>query len=197
AYLSDSSSRPYAGFQRYQIRTGDSWWRISNRSGVPIEVLKRVNDKTANLLRPGQWIMIPGKGGAVVAESGGERKTREIARARANYTVGKGDSLWAISKKFGASVDSIAKANGLKKSSTLSIGQKLYIPGTKEQSSSVASRDPRPAQGSLVQYLVRQGDTLWDISRKFGVSTKDLQAWNRMGQSSRLRPGDKLKIFVP
>jgi LysM repeat protein len=43
------------------------------------------------------------------------------------HTVGKGDSLWAIGKKYGVSVESLKKANGLTKD-TVVIGQKLQIP---------------------------------------------------------------------
>jgi hypothetical protein len=50
-----------------------------------------------------------------------------VALSGTIHTVGKGDSLWAIGKKYGVSVESLKKANGLTKD-TVVIGQKLQIP---------------------------------------------------------------------
>jgi len=53
---------------------------------------------------------------------------------RGIYTVQSGDSLYSIAKKNGVTTEAMRKANGLDRSSTLKIGQKLKVP-----SSSVAS----------------------------------------------------------
>ena len=46
------------------------------------------------------------------------------------------------------------------------------------------------------RYTVVAGDTLWDIARKYGVSTSDIKSWNGINRAKNLRPGDKLKIYV-
>jgi LysM repeat protein len=66
----------------------------------------------------------PGTGAPVANPSA---EASNVALSGTIHTVGKGDSLWAIGKKYGVSVDSLKKANGLTKD-TVVIGQKLQIP---------------------------------------------------------------------
>lgn len=194
-YLESPDARPYAGYKHYSVRKGDSWWRISRRSGVPINVLKRVNGYHKNLLKPGQRIMIPGKGDRVVTAST-LSNTRVLAKKRANYTVRKGDTIWEIAKRFGTSSKTLLRANGLRNGRHLRIGQKLYIPDASGTSTKLARKNADKEFRQLVRYHVRKGDNLWAIARKFGVSTSDLYAWNNLNKRSVLRPGDRIKVYV-
>ncbi|MDQ7032785.1 MAG: LysM peptidoglycan-binding domain-containing protein [Desulfonauticus sp.] len=185
----------YAGIIRYRVKKGDSWWRVARRYGVPITVLKKVNNHRSNILRPGKIIIIP--------KSGGEKalqwyaSIRKEARRRANYIVQKGDSLWTIAKKFGVSIKTIKKANGLR-TSRLYLGQKLYIPDLGLAMTRLARQDARKFfQGQLVWYKVRRGDNLWLIAKRFGVKVHHILKWNNLSKKTILRPGKKLKIYVP
>jgi hypothetical protein len=57
------------------------------------------------------------------------RRADRMPSDTGGYTVAKGDTLWALSKKYNVSVDDIAKASGLANANQLKIGQKLVIPG--------------------------------------------------------------------
>ncbi|MBI3811843.1 MAG: transglycosylase SLT domain-containing protein [Nitrospirae bacterium] len=48
--------------------------------------------------------------------------------------------------------------------------------------------------GSKILYRVKDGDTLWDISKSFNVSIHDLKKYNGMGKRSMIRPGDQLVL---
>jgi membrane-bound lytic murein transglycosylase D len=194
AYLDNPQSRPFAGYKRYKIRRGDSWWYISRRFGVPIGVLKKVNNKTSNLLRPGSWIMIPARGTDVAVYPD---RVRALARKRANYIVQRGDTLWDISRRFGVSIMTIVRANGLVSARRLRPGQKLYIPDASYKQTRLARQQAKTVYARLVEYRVRRGDTLWDIARKFAVRTSDLLKWNGLPRRGIIRPGDRLKIYVP
>lgn len=250
-YLAKPGSRPYEGFHRYQVRKGDSWWKISRRYGVPISVLKKMNKSRSNIIRPGQWVMVPGKKAASAASTGtyalssegtysvrrgdtlwdisrnfgvsvaklkqannlahakslrqGQKlsipgksdkaKTHSIAQRRANYTIQKGDTLWDLSRKFGVSLSTLIQANGLYSGKKLQIGQKLYIPDRSAQESKIAKQKAEKAHSKLVKYRVRSGDNLWSIAHKFGVSTKQLQAWNDL-PNGLIHPGDRIKVYV-
>jgi membrane-bound lytic murein transglycosylase D len=202
AYLADPGSRPYAGYTRHRIRSGDSWWRISRRYGVPISVLKKVNNTRSNTLRPGQYVMVPGNGSThAVASSGtastssSTSKTRAIAAKRGNYVVHSGDTLWSISQAFGTTVNTIRQANGLR-SSRLKVGQKLYIPNSSNQATQQAVKDAEKVKTQLVHYKVRRGDNLTSISRKFGVKVSDLRRWNSLNSRGTIYAGQKLKVYV-
>ncbi|WP_081859146.1 LysM peptidoglycan-binding domain-containing protein [Desulfohalovibrio reitneri] len=189
AYLEKPESRPYAGYSRYKVRSGDSWWRISRRFHVPIAVLKQVNKRYSNLLKPGQWLTIPAQGKALAVDTSVE-KTRQVAKRRANYTVCSGDTLWEIARAHQISLSSLKQANGLTSGRYLRVGQKLYIPGGVVGGSS-GSGDLRE-----ITYQVRRGDTIWAIARRYNVNPSHLLSWNNLTRHSIIRPGQELTIKV-
>lgn len=197
AYLTDPGSRPYAGYTRHRIRSGDSWWRISRRYGVPISVLKKVNNTRSNTLRPGRYVMVPGNGStrAVSSSRGASSKTRAIASKRGNYVVRSGDTLWSIARSFGTTVTTLKRSNGLR-SSRLKVGQKLYIPNSSNQATKQAVKDAGKVKTQLVHYKVRRGDNLTSISRRFGVKVSDLRRWNSLNSRGTIYAGQKLKVYV-
>ena len=102
-----------------------------------------------------------------------------VAPAGANYyTVKSGDSLWSISRKFGITVDELKNANNLK-SNLLSIGQNLIIPGLTSDTTD--------------EYIVKKGDTLYGIARKFGLTVTELKKINNLTSNS-LSIGQVLKV---
>lgn len=194
-YLESPNSRPFAGYKRYKIRKGDSWYRIASRYGVPVAVLKSVNDRKSNIIRPGQYIMIPGKGSSQSIYASKASNTRRTAQSRANYRVRKGDSLWSIANRYKVSVATLKRANGLN-SSKLKEGQKLYIPDNNARSSASSVAKAENVKQQLVKYKVRRGDNLWKIARRFGVKVSSLMKWNSLNSKSILRPGDNIKVYV-
>lgn len=186
SFLESPDSRPYAGFQRYRVSRGDSWWRIAGRFGVPMSVLKAVNNTSSDLLKPGQHVIVPASGtsGRAVASA----TTKEYAQKRATYIVRKGDTLSHISKEFRVNLNTLMASNGISNPRSLKAGQKLYIPGP--------TKSAQDGSGRQVNYRVRKGDTLWDIARRFGVHATDLQRWNGISGSQVIRPGDNLKVLV-
>jgi len=94
------------------------------------------------------------------------------------YNVKKGDSLYLIGKRFGVSYKIIRDFNHLK-SNLLSLNKRLIIPSI------------RPA---YIKYIIKRGDTLSFISKKFRVKIKKIMEANNM-KNSFLRPG--VKIVIP
>src|SRR5439155_8354947 len=84
------------------------------------------------------------------------------------YTVRSGDTLGAISNRFGVPVDAIAQANSLSDPGSIYVGQKLTIPGATTSdsvSATAASSDTDGSQASsgAQSYTVQSGDTLGGI----------------------------------
>ena len=48
----------------------------------------------------------------------------------------------------------------------------------------------------MVRYEVRQGDSLWLIARKFGVSVAELRKWNNLPRNRHLQPGQHIDIHT-
>ena len=100
---------------------------------------------------------------AIVEYAGGEY----VAPIDSNYyTVKSGDSLWSISRKFGITVDELKSSNNLS-SNLLSVGQNLIIPG-------------KEAQATGDEYVVKKGDTLYSIARKYNTSVDNLKSINNI-----------------
>ena len=85
------------------------------------------------------------------------------------YQVKSGDTLWGIARRFGISVDELKSANNLT-SNALSIGQNLYIPKKKDDTTTEENE----------VYIVKSGDTLYGIAKKFGISVDDLKSLNNL-----------------
>jgi membrane-bound lytic murein transglycosylase D len=54
----------------------------------------------------------------------------------------------------------------------------------------------KSGDGKTHIYTIRRGDTLWDIGKQYGVSVKQLCAWNGIQSRSVLRPGKKLNLWL-
>ena len=89
------------------------------------------------------------------------------------------------------------------KNSRLKIGQRLSIYPKKIaitkanlKALSVKNRETSNKNGDFEIYIVRKGDSLWTISRKFkNVSIDKIKKWNNIWSAKSLKPGTKLKIY--
>ena len=81
------------------------------------------------------------------------------------YIVQSGDTLWAIARRYGTTVDAIKNLNGLA-SDRLNIGQVLNIPVSQTE--------------SYIEYTVLPGDTLWAIARKYNTTVTAIQNLNQL-----------------
>jgi LysM repeat protein len=99
----------------------------------------------------------------------------------ATYTVKPGDSLSKIARSHGCTVESLAKANGIKLSAIIQAGQTLKLPG--KATTTVGSG-----------YTIQPGDTLSRISRKYGISVEALLAANPGLNPNSLKPGQKISL---
>jgi membrane-bound lytic murein transglycosylase D len=181
-------------YASYRVKPGDTWWGISKKYNVPVADLQQVNDGSkTKALKVGQSLRIPGQGAASEPATADARKW---ASKRANYLVRQGDTIWSIAKQFKVEPSSLLKANGLKGSSTLKVGQKLFVPDVGSVETRVAKEQADAVRKDLVSYKVQPGDSLWGIAKRFGVTPVELQSWNKLAKNSHLRPGDQLKVYA-
>lgn len=111
------------------------------------------------------------------------------------YHVKYGDALGLIAQRYRVRLDDLRKWNNLR-SNMIRTGQKLTIwvvPSQASAQKSSASTAPALVPSDNT-YVVQEGDTLWDISRKFkGVTIERLKAINNL-KSDQLSPGMKLTL---
>ncbi|UKI28184.1 MAG: LysM peptidoglycan-binding domain-containing protein [Clostridium sp.] len=98
------------------------------------------------------------------------------------YVVKKGDSLWSIARANGLTVDELKSLNNLS-SNVLHVGDTLLI----------SSADSTDDDGNDNYYVVKSGDTLWSIARKYNLSVNELKALNNLS-SNALSVGQRLIV---
>ena len=98
------------------------------------------------------------------------------------YVVKKGDSLWSIARANGLTVDELKSLNNLS-SNVLHVGDTLLI----------SSADSTGDDGNDNYYVVKSGDTLWSIARKYNLSVNELKALNNLS-SNVLSVGQRLIV---
>lgn len=115
------------------------------------------------------------------------------------YQVKSGDTLGKIARQNNLTLGELKRINRLS-SNTIRLGQALFIPTAskpgKHYSFSLNERVARnQGKGRVQRYKVRSGDSLWSISRKFGVNYEDIARWNKLSVNGTLKLGQKLVIY--
>ena len=97
------------------------------------------------------------------------------------YTVQAGDTLWAIARKYNCSITEIVAANSdrIKNPNRIHAGWQLKIPQSGAPITGGTPDAVLPENKKSGIYIVRQGDTLWKIARKYGCSVAEIVSLNR------------------
>lgn len=155
---------PPTSSNTYTVKSGDSLYKIARDFNTTVDNIKKLNNLSSDNLSVGQVILIPQQG------------------TSNTYIVKSGDSLWSIANRYNTTVDELKRLNNLA-SNTLSIGQILTVPNV-ENNGSI------PEVGT---YIVKSGDTLWNIANKFDTNINEIKRLNNL-TSDILSIGQVLKI---
>lgn len=138
----------------YTIKTGDSFWKISNQFNVSLESLLKSNNANENtLIYPGQVIEIPSSGQALKTNITSRGNISRETSKNIVHTVDSGDSLWTLSNKYNVSIGEILKANSdIDEDSVLQIGQKINIPSPKNTTEIIVDTN-KIVEGKYGEYL--------------------------------------------
>lgn len=179
-------------YASHRVQPGDTWWGVAKKYDVAVKDLQNANK--VKVLNLGQVLRVP-RGSAPVQEASPAAEAKMWASKRANYVVRQGDTVWSIAKQFETDAATLMKSNGLRGSAPLKVGQKLFVPGAGSAETRKAEAQAEAVRKELVSYQVRQGDTVWSIAKRFGVTAAELRSWNRLAENDHIRPGDELKVF--
>lgn len=108
------------------------------------------------------------------------------------HEVVAGDSVWAIARRYGVGVGAILAANGLQRGAIIRPGQRLTIPAPP-----VAAAPARTAASAPAAHVVRAGDTVTAIARRYGTTAPAVLAANGLVPASIIYPGQVLRIPAP
>ncbi len=175
-----------AAAEDYVVQPGDTVSHIALRSHTTVQQIVQANGLDARAsIRAGQTLTIPAAAPAPVA-----------VPAALSHTVAAGDTVWAIARATGTSVEAIVAANGLDPRATIRIGQTLTIPGTAGATApTVASPPVQPAATPTnATHTVVAGDTLSALASRYGTTVGAITSANGIADPSRIRIGAVLAI---
>lgn len=116
--------------------------------------------------------------------------------AALDYAIKRGDTLGVIARKYGCTVAELVAANSdlIKNPNRIHIGWKLKIPQQRTTGTTAAPTDNNNSDA----YIIKPGDTLWAIARRYGCTIADIIKWNKklITVPDRIRVGWQLKIPV-
>lgn len=182
-----SASSVYGGVV-YQVRSGDSLGRLAKKFGTSVSALREMNNLSSDSIRVGQRLVVSERESAPpVRESVSTTRTVTRSESSDRYTVQPGDTLYGIARKFAISVSELRRLNGLS-SSRIKIGQSLIVGDSSQGDRAMPA--PQPMSRSI---LVRKGDSLWSLSRKYGVAVSALKQRNKL-KSNKVTVGQRLHL---
>ncbi|MEK9136128.1 MAG: LysM peptidoglycan-binding domain-containing protein, partial [Bacteroidota bacterium] len=117
----------------------------------------------------------------------------------AKYVVKQGDTLDKIARDNGVSVKQLKSWNRLR-STTIILGQELIIHtdaaklNLSSKKGSEIEKKPQARDHRAIVYVVKKGDTLWDIARAHNVTEAQLKTWNKL-TGKTIRIGQELLIY--
>lgn len=176
---------------RHKIRPGDTLSQIARHHDTTVAVIRSTNELQGSHIRAGKHLLVPvaAKDPSRYAALDRLRRSPRTAGSKLTYHVKSGESLWNIARRNQVSVGQLTTWNRLDNKAVIKPGQKLVI--WKKGSTPHSGNTTRP-----VSYTVRNGDSLYLISRKFKVSINDLRQWNKLPKGKYLQPGQRLKLYV-
>lgn len=162
----------------HRVKSGQTLGGIALRYGVRVSDIKYWNGLRSNTIRINQRLIIYTDRTTAPKPSG---KSSGGSSARV-HTVTRGQTLGGIALRYGLSVSQLKKWNNLS-SNTIRVGQKLKLYDSRAA-----------AKSSDSYYTVKSGDSLWRISRNYGISLDKLLDLNNFTRSTKIKPGQKIRV---
>jgi membrane-bound lytic murein transglycosylase D len=185
-------------YETVEVSTTTDLEIVADLCGVSYDDIKNLNPELKRWCTPPGLKNYPVRIPVGAAGGFAEKYARIPERDRANYqrhNIKQGETLLALAQRYGIRVTDIVALNGISNPRALRIGSDLILPLKKGFTRLPLDELKDDYVRSRKQtYTVRQGDSLWKISRRFGVTEKELRVWNRLGWSNVIRPGQKLVV---
>lgn len=187
-----------AKYYVHMVAPGETLYSISRRYGVDIDTILNNNPAARDSLRADMTLKIPLPDTAA-AEQKHKRKDFEY------YDIKKGETLYSISRSYGIPVDRLLADNADVDPSQLSVGQRLYIRKTAigslqstevhEQWENYRDNMNAVAPDGYFYYMVKPGETLYSLSRRYGITEQEVTALNKLPDG--LKAGELLMLPLP
>jgi D-alanyl-D-alanine endopeptidase (penicillin-binding protein 7) len=173
-----SAPQPAGEGITHVVRRGETLWSISKRYGTTVAAVQRWNGLRGSTIQPGRRLEILTGRPTAAAAPPGEPVTHVIRR---------GETLSSIARRYGTTVAAVQAWNGLR-GSVIQAGRRLEIFTGRPAAAAAPPGEP-------VTHVIRRGETLSSIARRYGTTVAAVQAWNGL-RGSVIQTGRRLSIFA-
>ncbi|TRX23694.1 LysM peptidoglycan-binding domain-containing protein [Flavobacterium franklandianum] len=167
----------------YTVKRGDNLSEIADKYSVTVSDIKKWNRLKGSMLTSGKSLKIISNE-SVVQTVKKESKSNDVSvdiktdtlstSVASLYVVQKGDNLSSIAKKNNVSVAEIKEWNHLS-NAPIQLGMSLQVTQKEVNEKEIIASTTKTEN---VEYIVKKGDNLGNIAKKFGSSVDDLKQWN-------------------
>jgi len=162
----------------YVVVTGDTLYSIALHFGVSINDLMAANGIiNPNYIQVGQTLIIPNPSWTPTPTPTGSPPPTPTT-----YVVKAGDTLWSLARRFGTTVEAIARDNNIVNPHRIYVGQTLIINGTP------------PPSPCTVTHRVQYGETLTSIASRYGTTVWTLAVLNNLANPNLIYAGQYLLV---
>ena len=179
----------------YQVKSGDSLWKVAQTHNTTVQQLIEWNNLQNSLIFPNQTLRVAGPTQSAPSSSTTTPTVSTPASTSGTYTVVSGDSLSKIAAQFKTTVAALQQANNLQ-GTMIFVNQQLMLPGgatTTPAPTPAPSRPVAPPTSTGSEYTVVSGDSLSKIAAQFKTTVTALQQANNI-QGTLIFVNQKLVI---
>ena len=169
---------------------------IARLADTTVAAIRDLNPQYLRLVTPPgarSVVRVPVGRGESTSLALSELPERERVTFR-EHTVARGDTPSGVAKRYGVSLAALYEANPKMRSRHMQPGQRVVIPVGGAMSTVVARSVSEPVERVITWHRVKRGETLSHIARRYDVSQAQVQRWNRMGRSTQIKAGQRLRI---
>ena len=192
SFGSITTAQAQSGYFLHTVTKGQSLYSISTMYNVTMEDLIRLNPGCEKQIRAGESLKIP------QADSGSNQGKPTF------HTIQAGETLYQLTLKYNVTVQAICTANPGLSASNFRIGQVISIPAqtaiqpAKENLSETAAQTSSEKKTDWRDmHKVERKETIFSISRQYGISEEELIAANPELKKGKLKRGSFLFIPYP
>ncbi|HEY4650298.1 MAG TPA: LysM peptidoglycan-binding domain-containing protein, partial [Pontibacter sp.] len=195
-----ANTSPATKSAKHVVAKGETLYGIAKMYNVTVADLTSWNNLGEGPLKLGQELIVAEP--LTPAQPAAAEEVEEVQEMKSvggYHTVVAGETLYQISKKYDITLEELKQWNNMSENSVLSIGQELHViappTGTPTQPEAAPAAKEAPAQtiATDTYHTVVAGESMYQISRKYGVTIKDIMEWNKKDDFN-VKPGEKLLI---
>jgi membrane-bound lytic murein transglycosylase D len=185
---------------------------IARCSEADYEIIKALNPELRRWCTPPYYpnyeVKIPEGKTETFVQNFAQLKPSERITFRRHY-VRQGDTLSQIALRYGTGVSAIMQMNNIKNSKHLRAGSSIIIPIPADKA--ISRKEPKIEAPTIspkqivvpknegpfaeIRYVVKEGDTLWDIALMYNLRVEDIRQWNNI-RGNIIHPNDELVLRI-